>query len=59
MVPLSRILIVLAALGLAASAAARPNPTLLVRSPSVSENHLAFVYAGDIWLDTNLSQISL
>jgi tricorn protease len=25
-------------------------PTLLIRQPAISKNHLAFVYAGDIWL---------
>jgi tricorn protease len=25
-------------------------PTLLIRQPTISKNHLAFVYAGDIWL---------
>ncbi len=26
------------------------SPTLLIRQPSVSRDHIAFVYAGDIWL---------
>lgn len=36
-------------LGAAFSATAQQE-TLLIRSPSVSANHLAFVYGGDIWI---------
>ena len=46
---LSRIALALAFMtaGLAAHAA---EPTLMLRQPAVSQNHLAFVYAGDLWL---------
>lgn len=36
----------LATLGLAQAA----EPTLMLRQPAISKNHLAFVYAGDLWL---------
>ncbi len=36
----------LATLGLAQAA----EPTLMLRQPAVSKDHLAFVYAGDLWL---------
>ncbi len=26
------------------------SPTLLVRQPTVSQEHLAFLYAGDLWV---------
>jgi tricorn protease len=45
-----------AALGLAtlwlsvASSIAQTPQTLLVRQPALSQNHLAFVYAGDLWI---------
>ena len=29
---------------------AQSTPTLLLRQPSVSRDHIAFVYAGDIWV---------
>ena len=32
--------------GLASAAA----PTLMLRQPAVSKDHLAFVYGGDLWL---------
>ncbi len=43
---------VLAIIFVSASAAvwAQSTPTLLLRQPSVSRDHIAFVYAGDIWL---------
>jgi len=33
-----------------ASVAASAEPTLMLRQPAVSKDHLAFVYAGDLWL---------
>lgn len=44
---------ILAAAGLAAiflSEAHAQTPTLLLRDPALSESHIAFVYAGDIWV---------
>lgn len=43
----------LAAAGLLATlaqASPAPAPTLMLRQPAVSQDHLAFVYAGDLWL---------
>lgn len=37
-------------LGFSLSANAQKQETLLIRSPAVSANHLAFVYGGDIWI---------
>lgn len=37
-------------LGFSSSAAAQQKETLLLRSPTVSAKHLAFVYGGDIWV---------
>ncbi len=34
----------------AAAATAQAEPTLMLRQPAVSRDHLAFVYAGDLWL---------
>jgi tricorn protease len=36
--------------GLLATAAQAAEPTLMLRQPALSQNHLAFVYAGDLWL---------
>lgn len=33
-----------------AQAAAAAEPTLMLRQPAISKDHLAFVYAGDLWL---------
>lgn len=44
---------VVSALGITANADAQSSPTtgtLLLRQPAVLRDHLAFVYAGDIWL---------
>ncbi len=46
---LSRIALALAWLS-ASLAAQAAEPTLMLRQPAVSQNHLAFVYAGDLWL---------
>ncbi len=35
---------------LASAQAKLDEPTLLISQPAISQNHLAFVYAGDIWL---------
>jgi tricorn protease len=35
---------------LATVAASAAEPTLMLRQPAVSKDHLAFVYAGDLWL---------
>ena len=40
----------LATLGLAPVVANAAEPTLMLRQPAVSKDHLAFVYAGDLWL---------
>ncbi len=40
----------LATLGLAPVMATAAEPTLMLRQPAVSKGHLAFVYAGDLWL---------
>jgi tricorn protease len=40
----------LATLGLAPIVANAAEPTLMLRQPAVSKDHLAFVYAGDLWL---------
>ena len=40
----------LATLGLAPVVANAGEPTLMLRQPAVSKDHLAFVYAGDLWL---------
>ena len=29
---------------------AQQNETLMLRSPSISDNHIVFAYAGDIWI---------
>jgi tricorn protease len=49
---LSRIVLALAWMtsGLAPVAASAAEPTLMLRQPAVSKDHLAFVYAGDLWL---------
>ncbi|MCE2988878.1 MAG: PDZ domain-containing protein [Nitrosomonadaceae bacterium] len=49
----SRLAVLTAAIGAglwSAGAIAQPAQTLLIRQPAISANHLAFVYAGDIWL---------
>lgn len=40
----------LAVCAVAAAAAANDAPTLLLRQPTLSDDHVAFVYAGDLWL---------
>lgn len=51
---LSRIALALACAwmtsGVAQAQTATPQPTLMLRQPAVSKDHLAFVYAGDLWL---------
>jgi len=39
-----------AGLGLAGPLAAQDEPTRLLRDPDISDSHLVFVYAGDLWL---------
>ena len=39
-----------------ANALAQSTPTLLLRQPSVSRDHIAFVYAGDIWVTNRAGQ---
>lgn len=49
----SRLAVLTAVIGAglcSAGAIAQPAQTLLIRQPAISANHLAFVYAGDIWL---------
>ncbi|MEL7487498.1 MAG: peptidase S41, partial [Pseudomonadota bacterium] len=38
------------AVSIAAAHAQTADQTLLLRDPAISENHLAFVYAGDLWI---------
>ncbi len=38
------------------AAGAQDAPTLLLRQPSVSRDHIAFVYAGDIWVANRTGQ---
>ncbi|MGQ3055024.1 MAG: S41 family peptidase [Roseateles sp.] len=49
---LSRIAVALAWMtsGLALAQLEAPQPTLMLRQPAASHDHLAFVYAGDLWL---------
>ena len=47
---LSRIALALAGAWMTSSLALAAEPTLMLRQPAVSKAHLAFVYAGDLWL---------
>ena len=40
----------LAGVGLAGALSAQPDGTRLLRDPDISNSHLVFVYAGDLWL---------
>ncbi|HTD02589.1 hypothetical protein, partial [Undibacterium sp.] len=45
-----------AGLSAQAAQAAENAQTMLLRQPAVSRDHLAFVYAGDIWLTDRAGQ---
>jgi len=47
---LSRIAIALACAWMTSGLAHAAEPTLMLRQPAVTRDHLAFVYAGDLWL---------
>lgn len=47
---LTRIAMALACAWMTSGAALAAEPTLMLRQPAVSKDHLAFVYAGDLWL---------
>lgn len=47
---LSRLALALALAWITSSVAQAAEPTLMLRQPAVSKDHLAFVYAGDLWL---------
>ena len=47
---LSRIALLVAGAWMTSGPAQAAEPTLMLRQPAVSQNHLAFVYAGDLWL---------
>ncbi|MCA1778899.1 MAG: PDZ domain-containing protein [Xanthomonadaceae bacterium] len=44
------LLTLLAGLSLSGALAAQNDPTRLLRDPDISDSHLVFVYAGDLWL---------
>lgn len=46
----SRFALALACAWMTSGPAAASEPTLMLRQPAVSKDHLAFVYAGDLWL---------
>jgi tricorn protease len=46
----SRMALVAACAWMISGPALSAEPTLMLRQPAVSQNHLAFVYAGDLWL---------
>ncbi|HEY1129899.1 MAG TPA: PDZ domain-containing protein [Roseateles sp.] len=47
---LSRTALALACAWMTSGLAQAADPTLMLRQPAVSKDHLAFVYAGDLWL---------
>lgn len=47
---LSRIALALACAWMTSGLVQAAEPTLMLRQPAVSKDHLAFVYAGDLWL---------